>query len=99
MIPIRNWDMSPARKCTLPPPVAFERTLERVEGVMALHRDLHDTAERPKQHVSDLLRGTLVLAVAALDAKVDWAPFGGALADAGGLRPCSRRDERRCRGF
>src|SRR5436190_24296745 len=42
----------------------------RVDGLLSLHPVLHGIAGRPRQHVSDLLRGALVLSVAALDALV-----------------------------
>jgi hypothetical protein len=45
----------------------FERTIERANAVVALHEQLHGRRGRPAQNVSDLLRGALVLAVAALD--------------------------------
>jgi hypothetical protein len=47
----------------------FERTIGRVNGLVALVRQ---TAKRgrPPQHASDVLRGALVLALAALDALV-----------------------------
>jgi hypothetical protein len=44
--------------------------MDRVRGLVALHPTLHGTPGRPKQAVSDLLRGALVLAVAALDGLV-----------------------------
>lgn len=44
--------------------------MERVDGLLLLHPTLHGAAGRPRQHVSDLLRGALVLSVAALDALV-----------------------------
>lgn len=44
--------------------------MRRVRGVLALHPDLHGTRGRPRQHVSDVLRGALVLAVGALDGLV-----------------------------
>jgi hypothetical protein len=48
---------------------AFKRTIERVNGLLALVRQ---TAKRgrPPQHASDVLRGALVLALAGLDALV-----------------------------
>jgi len=49
---------------------AFEKTMRRVDGLLLLHPILHGIAGRPKQHVSDVLRGALVLSVAALDALV-----------------------------
>lgn len=45
----------------------FVRSMDRVAGVLALHRALHGGPGRPRQHVSDMLRGSLVLAVGALD--------------------------------
>ncbi len=51
-------------------PPSFERTLTRVDALLALHSQLHGTRGRPQQHVSDLLRGALVLTMAALDAVV-----------------------------
>lgn len=44
--------------------------MNRVDGVVALHRTLHGKSGRPRQHVSDMLRGALVLAVGALDGLV-----------------------------
>jgi hypothetical protein len=52
------------------PAEAFEKTMARVEGLLSLHPTLHGIAGRPRQHVSDVLRGALVLGVAALDALV-----------------------------
>jgi len=49
---------------------AFNKTLVRVDGLLALHPVIHGTTGRPKRHVSDVLRGALVLAVAALDSLV-----------------------------
>lgn len=49
---------------------AFEKTMKRVKGMLAVHSALHGTPGRPPQHVSDILRGALVLALAALDALV-----------------------------
>jgi hypothetical protein len=43
---------------------SFERTLVRVDGLLALHPALQGTSGRPKRHVSDVLRGALVLALA-----------------------------------
>jgi hypothetical protein len=48
----------------------FARSMRRVRGVLALHPTLHGTQGRPRQHVSDVLRGALVLAVGALDGLV-----------------------------
>lgn len=48
----------------------FEKTMTRVDGLVALHPKIHGTPGRPRQAVSDLLRGALVLALAALDALV-----------------------------
>jgi hypothetical protein len=52
------------------PQDVFQKTMRRVDGLLLLHPELHGTTGRPKQHVSDLLRGALVLSVAALDALV-----------------------------
>lgn len=49
---------------------AFDATLDRVDGLLAIHATLHGTVGRPKRHVSDVVRGALVLGVAALDALV-----------------------------
>lgn len=49
---------------------AFNKTLVRVDGLLALHPVIHGTSGRPRRHVSDILRGALVLAVAALDSLV-----------------------------
>jgi hypothetical protein len=48
----------------------FEKTMGRVEGLLLLHPQLHGIRGRPAQHVSDVLRGALVLAVGALDSLV-----------------------------
>jgi hypothetical protein len=48
----------------------FEKSMGRVEGLLRLHPKLHGIRGRPAQHVSDVLRGALVLAVGALDALV-----------------------------
>lgn len=48
----------------------FNKTMKRVDGVIALHPELHSSQGRPRQAVSDLLRGALVLSLAALDALV-----------------------------
>jgi hypothetical protein len=52
------------------PQTVFDKTMRRVDGLLLLDPELHGVAGRPKQHVSDLLRGALVLSVAALDALV-----------------------------
>src|SRR6266700_1902889 len=52
------------------PQTVFDKTMRRVDGLLLLHPELHGVAGRPRQHVSDLLRGALVLSVAALDALV-----------------------------
>jgi hypothetical protein len=52
------------------PQRAFHTTLGRVESLTAVHGRMHGTRGRPRQEVSDMLRGALVLAVAALDALV-----------------------------
>lgn len=49
---------------------AFDKTTARVERLLALHGTIHGTPGRPRQSVSDLLRGALVLALAALDSLV-----------------------------
>jgi hypothetical protein len=48
----------------------FGKTMHRVLGLILLHSELHGVRGRPKQHVSDILRGALVLAVGALDALI-----------------------------
>jgi len=48
----------------------FNITMGRVDGLLGLHPVLHGIAGRPRQHVSDVMRGALVLSVAALDALV-----------------------------
>lgn len=48
----------------------FTSTMDRVDGVVGLHRTLHGKSGRPRQHVSDMLRGALVLSVGALDGLV-----------------------------
>lgn len=52
------------------PQEVFNITMGRVDGLLGLHPLLHGIAGRPRQHVSDVLRGALVLSVAALDALV-----------------------------
>lgn len=52
------------------PSEVFGTTMRRVEGLLLLHPQLHGIAGRPRQHFSDVLRGALVLSVAALDALV-----------------------------
>ena len=54
----------------MPADRAFEKTLERVDGLIDLHPRIHGSRGRPAQYVSDILRGALVLGVAALDALV-----------------------------
>lgn len=49
---------------------AFSRTLERVDFMITVQEDLHGGRGRPIQFFSDVLRGALVLGVAALDALV-----------------------------
>jgi hypothetical protein len=49
---------------------AFDKTLGRVDGLLALHPHLHGSRGRPRRHVSDILRGALVLGLAALDSLV-----------------------------
>jgi hypothetical protein len=48
----------------------FLKSMERVHGLLALHPSLHGGRGRPRQHVSDVLRGAIVLAVGALDGLV-----------------------------
>jgi hypothetical protein len=50
----------------------FERTMERCDALVGLHRRIQESRGRgrPPQEMSDMLRGALVLAVAALDAVV-----------------------------
>ena len=52
------------------PRAVFRRTMGRVEGLLELHPVIHGGPGRPKQAVSDVLRGALVLGLAALDAVV-----------------------------
>lgn len=49
---------------------AFNKSIERVEALVRLHSQLHGQPGRPQQHVSDILRSSLVLTMAALDAVV-----------------------------
>lgn len=49
---------------------AFDKSIERARALFEVHRELHGHVGRPAQHVSDVLRGALVLAFAALDALV-----------------------------
>jgi hypothetical protein len=51
-------------------PPAFERTLERVDALLTMHRSAHGGAGRPYRHWGDVLRGAVVLSLAALDACV-----------------------------
>lgn len=48
----------------------FEKSMRRVRGVLELHPQIHGHRGHPRQHVSDVLRGALVLAVGALDGLV-----------------------------
>jgi hypothetical protein len=48
----------------------FGTAMHRVVGLILLHSELHGVRGRPGQHVSDVLRGALVLGVGALDALV-----------------------------
>jgi hypothetical protein len=50
--------------------VGFERAISRVDRLLALHGELHGSRGRPAQHIADILRASLVLTVAALDAFV-----------------------------
>ena len=60
-----------AQQQQVPTPIDnFSKTLSRSKRLVALHRELHTRPGRPYQHVSDLLRSSLVLAVAALDGLV-----------------------------
>lgn len=61
--------------------------MARVDGMMALHGELHGHPGRPQRHVSDVLRGSLVLTLAALDSLVvDSVVEGvGPVANAGSL--------------
>lgn len=48
----------------------FELTMKRVERIVRFHEEIANTRGRPPRHLSDMLRGALVLAVAGLDAAV-----------------------------
>lgn len=48
----------------------FDKSIERARDLFEVHRELHGHVGRPAQNVSDVLRGALVLAFAALDALV-----------------------------
>jgi hypothetical protein len=48
----------------------FDRTIERVEGLLRLHPVLCVIGGRPKRYAGDILRSAIVLAVRALDALV-----------------------------
>ena len=48
----------------------FNKALGRAEGLLLLHPVLCAIGGRPRRHAGDLLRGTLVLSVGALDALV-----------------------------
>lgn len=49
----------------------FDRTIARAEAIISLHKATYAVQGRPPQKWSDVLRGALMLAVAALDALVD----------------------------
>jgi hypothetical protein len=67
----------------------FEKSMRRVRGLLDLHPRLHGVRGRPAQHVSDVLRGALVLDVGALDALVLESVIAAipAAADEGRLGP------------
>jgi hypothetical protein len=57
----------------VPSPTPYETfgtAMHRVVGLILLHSELHGVRGRPGQHVSDVLRGALVLGVGALDALI-----------------------------
>jgi hypothetical protein len=57
----------------MPTPTPYETfgtAMHRVVGLIRLHSELHGVRGRPGQHVSDVLRGALVLGVGALDALI-----------------------------
>lgn len=64
--------MSPTRSPSLKGDAlkSFRRTIRRVRALLELHPILHGTQGRPNQAVADVLRGALVLSLAALDAFV-----------------------------
>lgn len=49
----------------------FERSHQRSESLLELHRVLHGTRGRPSRLVSDVVRSSLVLSTASLDALVN----------------------------
>lgn len=53
------------------PLAQFDRTIKRADAVVSLHRRTYAAKGRPPQEWSDVLRGTLMLTVGALDALVD----------------------------
>lgn len=68
-----RWLLSvqPATLCVVTPIQQFDRTIQRVDAIVAWHRRTYAAQGRPPQEWSDVLRGALVLAVAALDGLVD----------------------------
>jgi hypothetical protein len=84
---------------------SFDRTLDRVLGLMSLHEPLHGSRGRPRQYVSDIMRSALVLAMAALDALVvdSVSEAVPALAKRGALGPIvakwAKEDTERVVGF
>ncbi len=70
----------------------FNYLLLGVEGLLALHEELHGKVGKPRRAVSDILRSALVLALAALDgvvleAVIEAAPLAAKKGRAGGDLP------------
>jgi len=64
--------------------LSVDKTLDRVIGLFSA-RPLHGIRGRPRQYVSDILRSSLVLAVAALDASwLTASPERGRVPSSGG---------------
>jgi hypothetical protein len=49
---------------------AFRKSIARSQGLLSLHKELHGKQGKPRMEVSDILRGTMVMTFAALDAVV-----------------------------
>jgi hypothetical protein len=55
---------------------AFNASIKRARAMVRLHEKVHGKQGRPPQHVADILRGALVLSIAALDALVSASVAG-----------------------
>lgn len=70
----QEWKSSAALHCethAMTPVEQFDRTVERANAIVELHQRTYAKKGRPPQEWSDVLRGALMLVVAALDALVD----------------------------